>query len=215
MRNRHVEVRGARVTFEFKGKSGKVHSVDCEDARAAKIVKRCRDLPGHELFQYIGDDGEHHGVDSADVNEYLREISGADFTAKDFRTWGGTVLAACALRRVGIGSSERLAKSNIVRAVEQVAQHLGNTPTVCRKSYVHPGVLDAYLGGIVVAANVPAQVPDHAPRATTTLRADERAVLALLKKVKRQAARAPRKAKARERVSLASNMRAAVSSRQR
>jgi DNA topoisomerase-1 len=191
MRNKHVEVRGARVRFEFKGKSGKTHSVDYEDARVAKIVRRCKELPGYELFRYVGDDGELRSVDSSDVNDYLREVSGTDFTAKDFRTWGGTVLAACALRGTGAANDERETKSNIARAVEQVAAQLGNTPAVCRKSYVHPAVLDAYTSGVLLEAAAVAPVPQ---RASATLRADERAVLQLLRKLKRQAARTKRAA---------------------
>jgi len=185
MRNRHVAFTTTGLTFEFKGKSGKAHSVKVADKRIAAIVRRCKNLPGQELFQYVGEDGEHHAIDSSDVNEYIREVSGSDFTAKDFRTWAGTVLGACALRHIGRADSEREAKSNIATAIEAVAHMLGNTPAVCRKSYVHPAFLDAYLNGVALATNAPAPVPERARRASNGLRADERAVLAFLRKVSR------------------------------
>jgi DNA topoisomerase I len=147
MRTRHVDVNGSKVRFHFKGKSGKQHSIDLNDRRLARIVKRCLDLPGYELFQYLDENGEHHTVDSADVNDYLREITGQNFTAKDFRTWAGSVLACTVLREFEAFASETEAKRNVVRAIEAVAARLGNTPTVCRKCYVHPAVLECYLGG--------------------------------------------------------------------
>ncbi len=139
LRNQHVDVRGSTLKFEFRGKSGVRHSVDVNDRRLARIVKQCRDLPGQELFQYIDDDGTHQDVDSQDVNAYLKEITGEDFTAKDFRTWAGTVLAATALREFDEAGSMAQAKKNVVQAIEAVAGMLGNTRTVCRKSYIHPG----------------------------------------------------------------------------
>lgn len=147
LRNRHVKVDGSDVQFSFRGKSGVYHKVKVHDRRLAGIVKRTRDLPGQELFQYIDDDGETHSVDSSDVNDYLRNITGEEYTAKDFRTWSGTVLAALALQEFEKFDSETQAKKNIVRAIESVAEKLGNTPTICRKCYVHPAVLDAYLEG--------------------------------------------------------------------
>jgi len=147
LRNRHVKVDGSDVQFSFRGKSGVYHKVKVHDRRLAGIVKRTRDLPGQELFQYIADDGETHSVDSSDVNDYLRNITGEEYTAKDFRTWSGTVLAALALQEFEKFDSETQAKKNIVRAIESVAEKLGNTPTICRKCYVHPAVLDAYLEG--------------------------------------------------------------------
>lgn len=147
LRNRHVKVDGSDVQFSFRGKSGVYHKVKVHDRRLAGIVKRTRDLPGQELFQYIDDDGETHSVDSSDVNDYLRNITGEEYTAKDFRTWSGTVLAALALQEFKKFDSETQAKKNIVRAIESVAEKLGNTPTICRKCYVHPAVLDAYLEG--------------------------------------------------------------------
>jgi DNA topoisomerase-1 len=147
LRNRHVKVDGSDVQFSFRGKSGVYHKVKVHDRRLAGIVKRTRDLPGQELFQYIDDNGETHSVDSSDVNDYLRNITGEEYTAKDFRTWSGTVLAALALQEFEKFDSETQAKKNIVRAIESVAEKLGNTPTICRKCYVHPAVLDAYLEG--------------------------------------------------------------------
>jgi len=144
LRDRHVRVNGSRIQFIFRGKRGIHHDISLEDRRMAKIVRKLRDLPGYELFQYV-EDGETHSIGSADVNAYIREISGEDFTAKDFRTWNGTVLAADALRKMGPCSSISTRKKNIIKAVEAVAGHLGNTVAVCRKCYIHPAVLDAYL----------------------------------------------------------------------
>jgi DNA topoisomerase-1 len=150
MRVHHAKVRGTMVRFEFRGKSGIEHAVDLRDARLARIIKACRELPGYELFQYIDDDGKRQEIDSADVNAYLREISGRDFTAKDFRTWIGTVLAAKALAQVPSFTSNADAKRKIAAAVESVAKRLGNTKAVCRKCYIHPAILDAYLEGATI-----------------------------------------------------------------
>lgn len=147
MRNKHVDVDGSTVRFKFKGKSGKLHDVDLKDRRLAKIVRQCQDIPGYELFQYVDEDGSHHSIDSADVNDYLRSITDQPFTAKDFRTWAGTVLACALLREVATFDSQTQAKKNVVQAVKQVADQLGNTPSVCRKCYVHPAVIDTYMGG--------------------------------------------------------------------
>lgn len=152
LRNRHVQIDGKAVEFRFRGKSGVFHNVKVEDRRLARIIQRTRDLPGQELFQYIDESGEPHSIDSADVNEYLREITGEDYTAKDFRTWSGTVLAALALQEFEKFDSEAQAKKNIVRAIESVAEKLGNTPSICRKCYVHPAIIDAYLEGTVLEA---------------------------------------------------------------
>ncbi len=148
MRNRHIKVRGERMQFDFRGKSGKQHRIELVDARLAGIVRRCRELPGQELFQYLDDQGVPQNIDSSDVNAYLAEISGADYTAKDFRTWAGTVLAALALRQLEAPESETARKKNITQAITMVAQKLGNTPAICRKCYVHPGILAAYPGGL-------------------------------------------------------------------
>ena len=145
LHNDHVDVSGEEIKFHFQGKSGKEHEIDVRDKQLARIVKRCQDIPGHELFQYLDEEGQSHTVDSANVNDYLREISGQDFTAKDFRTWGGTVYAVHVLRDLGEFGSETQAKKNIVQAIKFAAEQLGNTPTICRKCYVHPAVLDAYL----------------------------------------------------------------------
>jgi DNA topoisomerase-1 len=150
MRDSNAKVKGTTVRFEFRGKSGIQHAVDLEDARLARIVKACRDLPGYELFQYVGDNGERQTIDSADVNTYLREVSGEDFTAKDFRTWAGTVLAAKALAAVATFGSNAEAKRNVVKAIESVARRLGNTSSVCRKCYIHPAILDAYMDGATI-----------------------------------------------------------------
>src|SRR5207237_848490 len=128
----------------------KKHSVEIDDRRLARIVKQCRDVPGYELFQYIDDDGQRQTVGSGDVNEYLREVTGQDFTAKDFRTWAGTVLAAFALQELEAFDSEAQAKRNVVRAVENVAERLGNTAAICRRCYVHPEVLNAYMEGSLI-----------------------------------------------------------------
>jgi DNA topoisomerase-1 len=152
MRNRHVTVKGARLRFRFRGKSGRHHEVDVADRHIAKIVAKCQDLPGQELFQYINDTGEVRDVASQDVNDYLREITGEDFTAKDFRTWGGTVLAAIALGAQEKFENKKQAKANIKQAICAVAELLGNTAAVCRKCYVHPAVIEAYLNESRVSA---------------------------------------------------------------
>ena len=149
-RDKHAVIEGSRLSFRFRGKSGIRRTVPVDDRRLVRVVKRCRDLPGCELFQYIDDEGERRTVDSSDVNAYLREVTGQEFTAKDFRTWAGTVLAAMALSELGVAESESQAKRNVVRAIERVAERLGNTPAVCRKCYVHPEILNAYLDGETV-----------------------------------------------------------------
>ena len=147
LRDRHVQVEGASIRFVFRSKGGRQRHVGVHDARVARVVRRLEDLPGRELFRYVGEDGETHRIDSDDVNQYLREASGDDFTAKDFRTWAGTVLAARTLREVEEYDSEAQRKRNVVRAVESVAARLGNTQAICRRCYVHPAVVDAYLDG--------------------------------------------------------------------
>ncbi len=150
MRTKHVDVDGSTVTFSFQGKSGVKHTIDVNDRRLARIVKRCMDIPGYELFQYLDSDGTHHTIDSADVNEYLREITNQHFTAKDFRTWAGTVLACMMLREFAAFESDSQAKKNVVEAIKAVAARLGNTPSVCRKCYVHPAVLESYMSGAMI-----------------------------------------------------------------
>ena len=147
LRNRHVAVKGTTLTFDFRGKHGIKHHIDLDDRRLAGIVRKCRDLPGQDLFQYLDGGGERHGIGSDDVNDYLREISGEEITAKDFRTWAATNLAAMALGGLEQFDSQTKAKKNIVQAVESVSRMLGNTPAVCRKCYIHPAVFDGYLDG--------------------------------------------------------------------
>ncbi len=148
MQNEHVDVHGSTIKFHFQGKSRVEHTISLHDKRLARIIRQCEDMPGHELFQFLDHDGNHHVIDSQDVNDYLREITGQHFTAKDFRTWAGTVLAAQLLQGFDPFTSASQAKKNIVAAIKEVASQLGNTPSVCRKCYVHPAVLEAYMGGI-------------------------------------------------------------------
>ena len=145
LRNRHVAISGSNIRFHFRGKSGKEHRVTIRNKRLARVVKDCQELPGHELFQYIDAEQQPSTIESADVNAYLRQITGQDFTAKDFRTWTGTVAAAAALEQLGKPETETQAKKNINQAIETTAYHLGNTKAVCRKCYVHTVIIDAYL----------------------------------------------------------------------
>jgi DNA topoisomerase-1 len=150
MQDRHVDVAGSKLRFRFRGKSGREHEVDVTDRRIARIVSRLQDLPGQDLFQYVDDNGDVRDITSQDVNEYLREITGQDFTAKDFRTWSGTVLAAVALNVVGPFETQKQAKANVKSAIGAVAKILGNTPAVCRKCYIHPAVLESYSEGNLI-----------------------------------------------------------------
>jgi DNA topoisomerase-1 len=150
LQDRHVEISGSNIKFEFRGKSGKAHSVSLSDRRLARIVQRCQDIPGEDLFQYIDEEGVRQTISSGDVNDYLREISGEDFTAKDFRTWSGTKLAVAALTDIGHCTSARQIKTNILRAIDSVASQLNNTRAVCRKYYVHPSVFEAYTAGTML-----------------------------------------------------------------
>ena len=179
LRARHVRVDGKAVQFRFRGKSGVFHDITVEDKRLAKIIERIRDLPGQELFQYIDGDGERRSVGSADVNDYLRSISGKDYTAKDFRTWSGTVLAALALREFEKFDSDTQAKKNIVRAIESVAEKLGNTPSICRKCYVHPAVIESYLDGTILEA-LRLRTEQELVEDLHALQPEEAAVVALL-----------------------------------
>jgi DNA topoisomerase I len=151
LRDQHVEVSGGSLRFSFKGKSGKIHEMELSDRRLARIVQRCRDVPGEELFQYLDDNGNRQTIGSGDVNDYLREITGQEFTAKDFRTWAGTLLAVTALRELGPMHTDREAKAAIVKVVDRVAGQLNNTRAVCRKYYIHPTVLETYLAGTMLA----------------------------------------------------------------
>jgi DNA topoisomerase-1 len=178
MRDRHVGVSGSTLRFQFRSKGGKLQQVDVADRRLARIVRRCQDLPGQELFQYLDEQGQPQPVDSADVNAYLRAVSGEEFTAKDFRTWTGTVLAALALHEYPAFDSAAQAKRNVVRAIEAVAKRLGNTTAICRKCYVHPAVVEAYLEGVPGRAR---QRWAGGTRSRGGLRPEEAAVLALLR----------------------------------
>jgi len=179
LRNRHAAVDGSTVTFRFRGKSGQQHEVGLRDRRLASVVRRCRDLPGQELFQYVNADGEPHDVASDDVNSYLAEIA-PGVTAKDFRTWAGTVLAYRALRALGKGSTDREKQRNVAAAIRETAENLGNTAAVARQAYVHPAVVDAYLDGRIRTALVlAAEDTDQPPGATEP--DEERAVVALLR----------------------------------
>jgi len=179
LRNRHAKVDGSDVEFSFRGKSGVYHKVKVHDRRLARIVARSRDLPGQELFQYVDEDGATHSIDSSDVNDYLRTITGEEYTAKDFRTWSGTVLAALALQEFEKFDSEAQAKKNIVRAIESVAEKLGNTPSICRKCYVHPAVLDAYLEGAALEV-LRERTEEKLAEDLHALQPEEAAVLAML-----------------------------------
>lgn len=174
----HVEVSGSTMRFKFRGKSGKVHTASFSDRRLARIVQRCQALPGEDLFQYLDADGVEQTVGSGDVNDYLREITGEDFTAKDFRTWTGTTLALAALEEIGPSPDEREAKSAIVRAIDRVAEQLNNTRAVCRKYYVHPMVFEHYLAGAATNGKRSRRMRKPAP--PTSLTPDERAVVRLL-----------------------------------
>lgn len=180
LRDDHADIEGAEIRFSFKGKSGKEWNVALKDRRLARVVRACQDVPGEELFQYMDRDGERHAIASGDVNDYLRAITGQDFTAKDFRTWAGTVLAAMALKEFESFDSKTKAKRNVTRAIEQVASRLGNTASVCRKSYVHPEVLDAYLEGDLLQS-LKREVETELREELSGLDAEEAAVLAFLR----------------------------------
>jgi DNA topoisomerase-1 len=180
LRRRHVLISGANLTFEFRGKSGKTHSVAVSDQRIAGIVQRCMELPGPELFQYLDDDGKRQTVIAEDVNSYLQEISGRDITAKDFRTFAGTMLAAEALREMGVAPNKREAARNMLDAVDRTSARLGNTRAVCRKYYIHPTLLEAYLRGDVLPPAPKTGWRKRTPRGPT-LRQHELDVLAFLR----------------------------------
>jgi DNA topoisomerase-1 len=179
IRHDHVEVNGTELAFEFRGKSGKLHKVTTRDRRLARIVRACQELPGQELFQYVDADGVRHDVDSADVNAYLQEITGEPFTAKDFRTWAGTVLASLALSEFETFDTKAAAKRNVTRAIEHVANNLGNTVAVCRKAYIHPAILDSYLDGSLLEF-LKGQVEEALREELDGLSSEEAAVLAFL-----------------------------------
>ncbi len=181
LRDRHVKVRGGTLQFQFRGKSGKRHTIDVNDWRLAQVVKQCRDLPGQELFQYVDENGARQRVGSGDINAYVRDVTGEEFTSKDFRTWWASVLAVCALRELQPGRTRTQSEKNVLLAVEAVAGLLGNTRTVCRKSYVHPGVIDSYVDGSLVKTL--ARRSKSPARQVAGLSAEEVALLAVLKHV--------------------------------
>jgi DNA topoisomerase-1 len=191
LRDGHVDVEGSRIAFHFRGKSGIEHAVDLQDRRLARVVQACQDLPGQELFQWVDEDGQQHVVDSADVNEYLHQVGGDAFTAKDFRTWACTVLAARALAEFETFDSQAQARRNVVRAIEAVAKRLGNTRAVCRKCYVHPAVVDAYLDGTLLQT-LRQRVEGEIKGRLAGLRPEEGAVLAFLQERLRREARGRR-----------------------
>src|SRR6266478_7744039 len=183
LRGRHVQIEGSKLYFSFRGKSGVNHQVAITDRRLARIVQQCQDLPGQELFQYVDARGKRQTISSDDVNAYLRETTGRDITAKDFRTWAGTMLAARHLCAIGPASSRREAERSVVRAIDTVADRLGNTRAVCRKYYVHPGLVSAYLVGLTVTLPSAIARPLRRNHASAALRADEVAVLQFLQEV--------------------------------
>ncbi|EUB74526.1 DNA topoisomerase [Pseudomonas sp. GM41(2012)] len=174
LRNRHVEVNGTAIQFQFRGKSGVEHQITVKDRRLARIIKRCLEIPGQNLFQYLDENGERHTVSSSDVNAYLQTLTGADFTAKDYRTWAGSALALAMLRELQ-WEPESDAKRHVVEMVKNVAKQLGNTPAVCRKCYIHPAVLDGFLLGAL------AELPR--PRARKGLKAEEVGLAVFLEKM--------------------------------
>lgn len=191
MQDRHVNVNRGTMEFRFKGKSGKHHQIRIHDPRIAKIVRGVQDLPGQDLFQYVDTDGNIRDIKSEDVNNYLREITGDEFTAKDFRTWAGTVLAAIALRQFEQFATKAQARKNLVAAIERVAQRLGNTPAVCRKCYIHPAILDCYLDGRTVAT-ILKRTEETLAFGLPALSGAEGAVLAFLQQSLRSSKRPPK-----------------------
>jgi DNA topoisomerase-1 len=179
MKDRHVEVKGAKLRFRFRGKSGREHEIDVTDRRTAKIISKLQDLPGQDLFQNLDDDGKRCEISSQDVNEYLREITGEDFSAKDFRTWAGTMLTAVGLNAQEKFETKKQAKSNINTAIKAVAKILGNTPAICRKCYVHPAVLETYLDQKSIDG-LKAMTEDALEKEDVDLRSSEAAVLKFL-----------------------------------
>jgi DNA topoisomerase I len=180
MRNRHAEIVGSTVRFRFRGKSGKQHSVEVSDRRVARIVQKCQDLPGQHLFEYEDSNGGIASIESEDVNEYLHGITGQPFTAKDFRTWAGTVLAAIALGKMEEVDSQAMAKKNVVKAIEAVARLLGNTIAICRKCYIHPAIPTSYLNG-TLARNLRLKADSEIAQHLHELKPEEAAVITLLR----------------------------------
>ncbi len=189
LRNKHVRIVGAKLFFRYRGKSGVEHTIELTDRRLAQIVKQCQDLPGYELFEYVAKDGEICALDSADVNSYIREITGQDFTAKDFRTWAGTVLAVRELSAAGPVSSPRAIKRSVVGAVKRVAQHLGNRAATCRKYYIHPAVIEAFSEGSLFPVLEQGE-QQHMAYAGLGLRPEEYAVMVTVANYQEKLARA-------------------------
>jgi DNA topoisomerase I len=189
MKDRHVRIAGAQLQFQFRGKSHQQHLVALTDRRLARIVKQCRDLPGYELFQYVDANGATHRIDSGDVNEYIRRLTGHDFTAKDFRTWAGTLLAARELDAAGPSSSATASKRAIVGAVKTVAHQLGNRPATCRKYYVHPAIFDAYANGSLFETMAQGR-EQQAAYEGRGLRAEEYSVMVIIAKHQERLAKA-------------------------
>lgn len=150
LRDRHAKINGNSVFFRFKGKKGVLQEVELKNKKLAKLVKKCRDIPGYDLFQYYDEDGQRQSIDSGSVNEYLKEITGCDFTAKDFRTWGGSINAMRSFNEIGSYESSSQAKKNIVKVIDQVSQILGNTRSICKKYYIHPTLIEAYEDGCLL-----------------------------------------------------------------
>lgn len=191
LRNKHIQVDGSAMRFHFKGKSGVEHNISVSDKKLAAIVKKIRDLPGQELFQYIDDEGNRHSINSSDVNDYIRTATGDQYTAKDFRTWYGTIEAARELIKFEAFTSGTEAKRNIAEAIKSVAKKLGNTPTICRKCYIHPFVIASYLDGsltkllpnLIIANIDKSMTPEKkAKQISTELSAEERAILEFLQR---------------------------------
>lgn len=189
LKDQHVEIEGGKLQFEFRGKSGKVWNLQLKDRRLARLVKDCQDVPGQRLFQYLDDDGQRHAISSQDVNDYIHEIAGDTFSAKDFRTWAGTVLAAFALQEFEKVDTQTARKRNLTEAIRKVASRLGNTPAVCRRCYVHPEVMGAYMDGCLIE-QVKAEVERELREDLSGLSPEETAVLCFLEtRLRREAAR--------------------------
>ena len=199
LRKRHAKVGSTKIQLRFPGKAGRVSEVTLEDRRMARVIGRLHDLPGQELFQYVGDDGQPHAIGSEEVNAYLQELTGADFTAKDFRTWAGSVRAASALRASDGSNGDAQARRNVVRAMELVAEELGNTPAVSRSAYVHPSIIEAYMDGDLLAGSARGSARSARPVANGlgSLKAREAELVSLLRRRRRQAASPSKRSSAR------------------
>lgn len=190
LRNRHVQIEGRTLRFRFRGKSGQEQAIELTDRRLARIVKQCQDLPGYELFQYVGDDGEIARVDSSDINEYLRAATGEEFTAKDFRTWAGTGLMALALEQCGPCETARARKKHIAASVKSVAQRLGNRPAAARNYYIHPAILEAYEDGSLLE-EMQRACPALDPNDPASLRREEACILGVIERYGSRATTTP------------------------